>query len=85
MSGAPHIAAYRAVLCSGSTLPTGRLGHNLSRPLPQITHFRGAQVAAAGVGVWNPAFDVAPGKLIAGIITEAGMVPKAAGEFQVRA
>lgn len=26
--------------------------------------------------VWNPSFDVAPAKLIAGIITEKGVVPK---------
>ena len=30
--------------------------------------------------MWNPCFDVAPGRLIEGIITERGMVPKAAGE-----
>ncbi len=28
----------------------------------------------AGVGVWNPAFDVTPAALIAGIITEAGIL-----------
>lgn len=34
--------------------------------------------------VWNPAFDVTPADLIAGIITEQGPVPKsAAGSFLV--
>ena len=36
--------------------------------------------------VWNPSFDVTPADLIAGIITEEGMVPKAAdGGFDVPA
>lgn len=30
----------------------------------------GEQVAASGISVWNPAFDVTPAKLISGIITE---------------
>ena len=30
----------------------------------------GEQVAASGICVWNPAFDVTPADLIAGIITE---------------
>ncbi|CAI0397383.1 unnamed protein product [Linum tenue] len=30
----------------------------------------GEQVAASGISVWNPAFDVTPASLIAGIITE---------------
>ncbi len=29
-------------------------------------------MAAEGIGVWNPSFDVAPGRLIAGIITDKG-------------
>lgn len=30
----------------------------------------GEQVAASGIAVWNPAFDVTPAHLISGIITE---------------
>lgn len=30
----------------------------------------GEQVAASGISVWNPAFDVTPANLISGIITE---------------
>ncbi|PNG99051.1 Methylthioribose-1-phosphate isomerase, partial [Tetrabaena socialis] len=48
----------------------------------EVTHFRGTRVAAEGVGVWNPSFDVAPGSLIEGIITEQGLVPKKDGAFQ---
>jgi methylthioribose-1-phosphate isomerase len=35
--------------------------------------------AAAGIDVWNPAFDVTPASLIDGIITEVGVVEKDAG------
>lgn len=33
---------------------------------------------AADIAVWNPSFDVTPAQLIEGIITERGVVPKAA-------
>lgn len=39
----------------------------------ELTHTRGGlgeQVAACGISVWNPAFDVTPANLISGIITE---------------
>ena len=39
----------------------------------ELTHTHGGlgeQVAAPGISVWNPAFDVTPANLIAGIITE---------------
>jgi methylthioribose-1-phosphate isomerase len=39
----------------------------------EVTHVGGAQVAPTGAGVWNPAFDVTPHELIAGIITERGI------------
>ncbi|KAI9671581.1 MAG: S-methyl-5-thioribose-1-phosphate isomerase [Caeruleum heppii] len=35
-------------------------------------------LAAPGIGVWNPAFDVTPAELIDGIITERGVVEKGA-------
>ena len=33
-------------------------------------------IAAKGIDVWNPAFDVTPAELIDGIITEVGVVEK---------
>ena len=39
----------------------------------ELTHTHGGhgtQIAAHGVGVWNPAFDVTPARLITGIITD---------------
>lgn len=39
----------------------------------EVTHVGSAQLAPAGAHVWNPAFDVTPSHLIAGIITERGI------------
>lgn len=36
----------------------------------------GKQVAASGISVWNPAFDVTPASLISGVITEKGVITK---------
>jgi methylthioribose-1-phosphate isomerase len=43
------------------------------RMAKEVTHVGGAQMAPAGARVWNPAFDVTPHHLIAGIITERGI------------
>ena len=40
----------------------------------EITHGFGRQTAPAGIAVYNPAFDVTPARLIAGIITERGLI-----------
>lgn len=40
----------------------------------------GEQVAASGISVWNPAFDVTPANLINGIITEKGVITKVGNE-----
>ena len=54
------------------------------RPATEITHSLGTRVAADGIDVWNPSFDVTPGTLIAGIITEKGVIGKtASNEFAV--
>ena len=39
----------------------------------EVSHLKGAQLAADGALIWNPAFDVTPHRLIAGIITERGI------------
>merc|ERR1712037_322937 len=39
----------------------------------ELTEIGGKRIAAEGIGVWNPAFDVAPANLIEGIITEKGV------------
>ena len=43
------------------------------RAAKEVTHVAGAQLAPEGALVWNPAFDVTPHHLIAGIITERGI------------
>jgi hypothetical protein len=42
--------------------------------LPHI--IRPVLLLCFGVQVWNPCFDVTPGSLIEGIITEEGVVPR---------
>ncbi|KAJ5948405.1 Methylthioribose-1-phosphate isomerase [Penicillium verhagenii] len=42
------------------------------------------RIAAPGIGVWNPAFDITPAALIDGIITEVGVVEKSpSGQFDL--
>jgi methylthioribose-1-phosphate isomerase len=43
------------------------------RPAREVTHIGSKRVAPEGVRVWNPAFDVTPHDLIAGIITDHGL------------
>jgi methylthioribose-1-phosphate isomerase len=43
------------------------------RQAKEVTHIKGTQLAPDGAHVWNPAFDVTPHRLIAGIITERGI------------
>lgn len=41
-------------------------------------------IAANGIDVWNPAFDVTPAELIDGVVTEVGVVEKGAdGKFDL--
>jgi methylthioribose-1-phosphate isomerase len=53
--------------------PDGRRIPIEERDPREVTHIGERAVAPAGVGVRNPAFDVTPAALIAGIITEAGV------------
>ncbi|KAJ5172274.1 Initiation factor 2B alpha/beta/delta [Penicillium capsulatum] len=69
------------------------------RPASEVTSIKGPQessgtvditvlntirIAAPGIGVWNPAFDITPSCLIDGIITEFGVVEKDAnGQFHM--
>ena len=39
----------------------------------ELTEIGGKRIAAEGIDVWNPAFDVAPAHLIDGIVTERGV------------
>jgi methylthioribose-1-phosphate isomerase len=55
-------------------LPTGDAIPIEQRDPREITHGFGRQTAPDGVRVYNPAFDVTPHRLIAGIITERGLI-----------
>lgn len=44
------------------------------RPAEEVTTVGGVRVAADGVGVVNPAFDVTPCRYVTGIITERGIL-----------
>jgi len=39
----------------------------------EVTHVGTTRLAPEGASVWNPAFDVTPARLVAGIITEKGI------------
>jgi methylthioribose-1-phosphate isomerase len=55
-------------LASGADIPIEQ------RDPHEVTHGFGRQTAPDGVRVYNPAFDVTPARLIAGIITERGII-----------
>src|SRR5438067_6999676 len=55
-------------LSSGDAIPIEQ------RDPREVTHGLGKQTAPDGVKVYNPAFDVTPAHLIAGIITERGLI-----------
>ncbi|MBA0638948.1 hypothetical protein Goklo_022012 [Gossypium klotzschianum] len=57
------------------------------RSAKELLHSRGGlgeQVAASGILVWNPAFDVTPAYLITGIITEKGVITKNNDAFNIK-
>lgn len=55
------------------SIPNGDAIEIEERGPHEITHSDGVQLTADGIGVFNPAFDVTPARLIAGIITEFGI------------
>lgn len=66
------------------TLETGAGIPIEQRKSDEITHGFGRQTAPTGVQVYNPAFDVTPADLIAGIITERGVISPVTRENVVR-
>ena len=55
-------------------LPDGSAIQIEERSGDEVTHWNGQRVAPQDVRVFNPAFDVTPGQLISGIITEVGVL-----------
>jgi methylthioribose-1-phosphate isomerase len=76
LARAHHIPFYVAApsstfdrsIADGSAIPIEQ------RDPREVTHGFGRQTAPEGVEVYNPAFDVTPAELIAGIITEKGVI-----------
>ena len=62
-------------LASGDAIPIEQ------RDPREVTHGMGRQTAPEGVKVYNPAFDVTPASLIAGIITEKGIIRRVGDNF----
>ena len=66
------------VACPTSTIdlatPTGDGIEIEERDADEVLRIAGHPVAPAGAPAFNPAFDVTPNRLIAGLITEFGIV-----------
>jgi methylthioribose-1-phosphate isomerase len=56
------------------SIPDGNAIPIEQRDPGEVTRGFGRQTAPDGIGVYNPAFDVTPARLIAGIITEKGLI-----------
>ncbi|WP_435015573.1 S-methyl-5-thioribose-1-phosphate isomerase [Tundrisphaera sp. TA3] len=61
-------STFDLTMADGSTIPIEE------RDAREITHGFGRETAPQGIDVYNPAFDVTPAELIAGIITERGVI-----------
>jgi methylthioribose-1-phosphate isomerase len=75
MANFHHIPFYVAAPLSTIDLATAS-GDDIpieQRSARELTHLGPTQLAPEGASVWNPAFDITPARLIAGIITERGI------------
>nr|XP_020648814.1 methylthioribose-1-phosphate isomerase [Pogona vitticeps] len=71
--GIPFYVAAPSTSCDLSLEHGGQIIIE-ERPSQELTDISGVRVAAPGIGVWNPAFDVTPHNLITGgIVTEFGV------------
>jgi len=75
MANAHNVPFYVAAPLSTIDLATPDGDHIPieQRHAREITHLGSTRLAPEGASVWNPAFDVTPHRLIAGIITERGI------------
>ena len=55
-------------IATGKEIPIEERSHE------EVTHINGKRICAEGVNIINPGFDVTPQELIAGIITEKGIL-----------
>ena len=75
---AAPVSTLDARAASGADIPIEQRGAD------EVTHLGTARVAAEGVAVFNPAFDVTPAKYIAAIVTERGVARAPYGESLAR-
>ena len=65
---AAPLSTFDSRLADGSAIPIEE------RAEEELTRFAGEPVAPRGARAFNPAFDVTPAELVAGIVTEAGVL-----------
>ena len=71
---AAPITTVDLTLPDGDAIPIEERSHaELTHSPPWLRGVEPQRVVAEGINCWNPAFDVAPAPLIAGIITELGV------------
>ena len=75
MAKAHNVPFYVAAPLSTIDLKTPNGSHIPieQRPAREVTHVGTTRLVPEGASVWNPAFDVTPAHLVAGIITEKGI------------
>lgn len=75
LAEAHHVPFYVAAPLSTIDLstPNGEAIPIEQRHAREVTHLGTTRLAPEGAEVWNPAFDVTPARLVAGIITERGI------------
>ncbi|HVQ41352.1 MAG TPA: S-methyl-5-thioribose-1-phosphate isomerase [Vicinamibacterales bacterium] len=75
MAAAHNVPFYVAAPLSTIDLATadGEAIPIEQRNAREMTHLGSMQLAPDGASVWNPAFDITPHRLVAGIITEKGV------------
>lgn len=86
ISAAYHKIPFYVAAPSTSIDCTKQTGNEIiieERPKQELTHIHGKPLAAPGIDVWNPSFDITPACLITGIITEAGVIHKTNNVFNV--
>jgi methylthioribose-1-phosphate isomerase len=64
---AAPLATIDLATASGDDIPIEQ------RNARELTHLGSTRLTPDGASIWNPAFDVTPARLIAGIITERGI------------
>lgn len=67
-----YVAAPTSTL--DPALPDGSAIPIEERDSAEVTHLAGIRVAAHGIGVFAPAFDVTPNELVSAIVTERGIL-----------